>query len=131
MLGGEMMDLVKERKAESVKGSYRKGARADCLDHGDTHIKSRSYITLVPLYSSDTNPRQQACQFRGPLVSEELLVNDNEKAATDFRCSCNPGEGFAISTGQTDETVATGGAKGGEGFRLMRAEVSPKGEGRR
>jgi hypothetical protein len=63
MFGRKVMDFVKERKAEAVKGSYRKGAGTDCLDHGDTYIKSRSYIALVPLYSSNTNPRQQACQF--------------------------------------------------------------------
>jgi hypothetical protein len=61
MFGGEVMDFVKERKSEAVKGSYRKAAGADGLDHGDTDIKSWSHIAFVSLYSSDTNPRQQAC----------------------------------------------------------------------
>jgi hypothetical protein len=63
------------------------------------------------------------------LIGEKLLVNNNEKAATDFRCSRNPGEGFAVSAGEADEAVTTGSTKGGEGFRLMRTEVSPKAKG--
>jgi hypothetical protein len=65
------------------------------------------------------------------LIGEELFVNNDEKATTDFRCSSYPGEGFTISAGEADKAVATSSAKGGEGLHLMRAEVSPKGEGGR
>lgn len=55
-------------------------------------------------------------------------MDDDEKATTDFRCRRNPGEGFAVSAGEADEAVATGGTKAGKGFHLMRAELSPKGK---
>jgi hypothetical protein len=126
-----MMDFVEDGKAEASKRCDRKDARTDCLNHGNGDVKVGSYIATIALDATDANSRHQGLQFRFPLFGEELLVDEDEKAATDARGRRDARKGLSVSAGKADDSIILGLGVGLEGFGLMGSQRSAKGEGRR
>jgi hypothetical protein len=124
MLRRQMMDLVKDSKAEVVKCTGKKVTRTNGLNHCDRDIKFGTNVAFLTLNTTNANTWNKSPKFITPLIGKELLMNNNEETLPDFKRRRNTGKGFAVATRQANDSVVPHAPKRFECRYLVDAQLT-------